>query len=178
MRGVDYLLVRQDELYEEASKEYGAAIERLVRGYEADSGKQADLLQEIHIALWRSFELYQGRSSLRTWVYRVAHYTAVSYVIKQKRQGSGRLVSIEETETLPSPRDEARCVDDRIAIDRMLGLIHKLRPLDREVMLLYLEDLDAVSIGEITGISAGNVRNKIYRIKTLLAHRLHGGESA
>jgi hypothetical protein len=44
-------------------------------------------------------------------------------------------------------------------------LIHRLRPMDRQVMLLYLEDMDAESIGEITGISAGNVRVQIHQAR-------------
>jgi DNA-directed RNA polymerase specialized sigma24 family protein len=47
----------------------------LVRGYEADPGRRQDLLQDIHIALWRSFAVFDERCSLRTWVYRVAHIT-------------------------------------------------------------------------------------------------------
>jgi RNA polymerase sigma-70 factor (ECF subfamily) len=37
-----------------------------------------DLLQEIHLALWRSFATFDDRCSLRTWVYRVAHNVATS----------------------------------------------------------------------------------------------------
>jgi RNA polymerase sigma-70 factor, ECF subfamily len=65
------------ERYEEASAAYGAALERLARAYEADPDRRRDLLQEIHIALWRSLEGFDGRCSLRTWVYRVAHNTGV-----------------------------------------------------------------------------------------------------
>ena len=36
-----------------------------------DSDKRRDLFQEIHFAIWRSFAGYDGRCSLRTWVYRV-----------------------------------------------------------------------------------------------------------
>jgi RNA polymerase sigma-70 factor (ECF subfamily) len=43
------------------------------------------------------------------------------------------------------------------------------------VILLYLEGLDAASIGEITGISAGNVATKIHRIKNILVRRFHEG---
>jgi RNA polymerase sigma-70 factor (ECF subfamily) len=53
-----------------------------------------------------------------------------------------------------------------------LALLHRLRPLDRELMLLYLEELDAASIGDIMGLSARNVATKIHRIKALLAQQL------
>jgi RNA polymerase sigma-70 factor, ECF subfamily len=41
----------------------------------------------------------------------------------------------------------------RIALDRLLRLVHRLNPVDRQLMLLYLEDLDGASIAEITGFS-------------------------
>ena len=76
----------QDELYLQASEAFGAALERLARAYEVDSEKRRDLLQEIHMAIWRSFESYASLCSLRTWVYRVAHNTATSYVLRQRRR--------------------------------------------------------------------------------------------
>jgi RNA polymerase sigma-70 factor (ECF subfamily) len=50
-------------------------------------------------------------------------------------------------------------------MERLLGLIQRLRPLDRQVMLLYLEDIHARAIGEIVGLSAANVATKIHRVK-------------
>jgi RNA polymerase sigma-70 factor (ECF subfamily) len=53
--------------------------------------------------------------------------------------------------------------------------IQGLKPLDRQVILSYLEGMDAASIGEITGLAAGNVATKIHRIKTVLAKRFSQG---
>src|SRR5215831_11730601 len=72
----------QDERYAEAVRQFGPALERLACGYERDRDKRRDLLQEIHIALWRSLARFDGRCSLRTWVYRVAHNTATSKVLR------------------------------------------------------------------------------------------------
>lgn len=65
----------QDALYGQAVKEHGAMILRLARGYEADLERRRDLLQDIHLDLWRSLELFDGRCALRTWVY-VSHTTS------------------------------------------------------------------------------------------------------
>jgi DNA-directed RNA polymerase specialized sigma24 family protein len=59
----------------------------------------------------------------------------------------------------------------RSALERLLALIHRLAPLERQVMTLYLEDFDAASIGEVTGLSPGNVATRIHRIKKALAQR-------
>ena len=60
-----------------------------------------------------------------------------------------------------------------------LLLIQRLDPLDRQVIMAYLEGLDAESIAEITGLAEANVWSKIHRIKTLLVRRFdRGGRNA
>lgn len=84
-------------------------------------------------------------------------------------------MSLEEIEATPDQSDHRRDTEERLALERLLQLVHRLKPLDRELMLLYLEDMDAASIGEIMGLSPGNVRIQIHRIKNILARRFHGG---
>ena len=165
----------QEDLYKEATRVYGATLQRLARAYESDGDKRRDLLQDIHLALWLSLGKYEARCSLRTWVYRVAHNTATSHVIRQSRTNSRELLSLEQIEAKSDGADPARDAGDRMAIERLFELIHHLKPLERDVMLLYLEDLDAASIAEITGISAVHVRVQIHRIKAILARRFHRG---
>ena len=88
-----------------------------------------------------------------------------TYIVRQRRANISNLSTLEEIEASPDPTDHQRTAEERIALDRLLHLIHRLKPMDRQVMLLYLEDMDAESIGEITGISAGNVRVLIHRVK-------------
>jgi RNA polymerase sigma-70 factor, ECF subfamily len=75
----------QEAYWRQTAREYGAALERLAWAYEADPDRRSDLLQEIHLALWRSFENFDARCSLRTWIYRVAHNVAISRVTRRKR---------------------------------------------------------------------------------------------
>ncbi len=150
---------------------YGDSLERLARAYEADPDARRDLLQEIHIALWRSLGGFDGRCSLRTWVYRVAHNTAASYVTGQLRIKKQSLVGLEELAELPDRVEGEDAAGRRHTLDRLIGLIQRLEPLDRQVMLAYLEGMDAASTAEITGLSARNVATKIHRIKGLLARR-------
>jgi RNA polymerase sigma-70 factor, ECF subfamily len=77
--------------------------------------------------------------------------------------------------SMPEPSDSASSVDRRMTIDQLYALVQKLEPLDREVILLYLEGIDAASIGDITGISPGNAATKIHRIKKILANRFGKG---
>ena len=165
----------QEDLYKQAAQTFSAALGRLARAYELDPEKRRDLLQDMHLALWLSLEKFEARCSLHTWVYRVAHNTAASHVIRQSRMSARELFSLEQLEAMPDGSDTARTADDRMAVERLYDLIHQLKPLERDVMLLYLEDLDATSIAEIVGISAVHVRVQIHRIKAILARRFHKG---
>jgi RNA polymerase sigma-70 factor, ECF subfamily len=164
----------QDDLYANAADQYGAALERLARAYEVDPEKRRDLSQEIHFQLWRSFQRYDARCSIRTWVYRVAHNVAASHVLRERRVFSS-LVHLEELESLPDKHRTHLTLDRHRDLDRLEALIQRLKPLDRQVIILYLEDMDAASIAKITGLSPGNVATKIHRIKNILARQFQQG---
>lgn len=160
----------QDERYVDVAAEFGRALERLARGYEADPNLRSDLLQEIHLALWRSLAGFDGRS-MRTWVYRVAHNAASSYVTRRRRTRASKVTSLEEVADTIATENPEQMVSETQTIDQLAALIQSLNPLDREVILLYLEDLDAAGIGEVTGMSAGTIATRIHRIKAILAKR-------
>ena len=166
----------QDHLYRDAADKYGSALERLARAYEADLEKRRDLIQEIHFQLWRSFQRFDARCSTRTWIYRVAHHVAASHVLRERRTFSN-LVNLEELETLPDKTQGQVAADQHMNLERLSALIQQLKPLDRQVIISYLEDMDAAAIGEITGLSSGNVAMRIHRIKNILARRFHEGGS-
>src|SRR5688500_3968619 len=91
----------QDEQYRRAMETFGAALGRLARAYEADPDARRDLLQDIHLAVWRSFNRFYGRCTVRTWVYRVAHNTAASHVTRAFRRRTHAFVSLDEIEDAP-----------------------------------------------------------------------------
>jgi RNA polymerase sigma-70 factor (ECF subfamily) len=126
------------------------------------------------MALWESLARFDGRSALGTWVYRVAHNTATSICIRRK-SARVQLVNLEDIELPAAAVDRERSFDERQGTERLLALIQRLRPLDRQVMLLYLEDLDARAIGEVVGLSAANVATKIHHVKKVLAQQFQEG---
>ena len=164
----------QDDLYSAAAEQFGAALARLAVAYEADPEKRRDLSQEIHFQLWRSFARYDGRCSLRTWIYRVAHHVAVSYVMRERRIFS-TLVSLEQLESLSDGADLHSGAHLRIDLHRLSALIQRLKPLDRQIIVCYLEDIDAKAIGEIMGLSPANVAMRIHRIKKVFTKRFQEG---
>ena len=147
--------LHQRHITSDATKEFNAEVRR-------------DLLQEIHLQLWRSFAHFDGRCSLRTWVYRVAHNVATGHIIRQRRTRE-RLVSIEAIEAVPGKHERAdQALTQAEALDRLSLLIQRLKPLDRQIIVSYLEGMDASSIGELTGLAPANIAVKIHRIKNIL----------
>jgi RNA polymerase sigma-70 factor (ECF subfamily) len=157
----------QDSLYEQAADAYGGPLDRLARAYELDPEARRDLLQDIHLHLWRSFAYFDQRCSLRTWVYRIAHNVATGHVIRQKRVRD-RLVSIENIDSMPGGDQNELAASQSEALERLSALIQRLKPLDRQIIVSYLEGMDASSVSEITGLSPANVAMKVHRIKNVL----------
>src|SRR5687767_8194670 len=140
--------IGQDELYEQVRVEFGRAIERLAYGYVPDPERRRDLVQDIHLAIWLSLKTFSWRCSLRTWVYRVAHNTAVSRIIRRREHGSS-FVNLDDLTDDPAHPNSTDAVDHTLTLAALVERIQALRPLDRQIIMLYLEELDAASIGEI-----------------------------
>lgn len=155
--------------YESIVREHGAAIARLVRGYERDAGRAEDLAQEALVAIWRALPTFAGRSSLKTWVLAIAHNVAVSHVVRARRDVISRWTSLEDVDVAA-----AGCAspEGRIDLQKTLELVRALKPLDRQTMLLWLEGLTTEEIAEATGLSTTNVGVKVFRVKALLAQKM------
>lgn len=168
--------MNQDERYSLALSTLGPALRRMVRGFEAHPERRQDLLQDIHVELWRSLKSFNAQCALRTWVFRVAHNVYASHVLRSRRL-YGALVSLDELAEVPSHDNPADSASNQQALERVRGLIQRLKPPDALVMSLYLEDIGASEIGEIIGLSATAVATRIHRIKTVLAGEFHKGGS-
>lgn len=166
---------RRDALYAAARDAHGAAIARLARAVERDGDRARDLEQDIHLALWRSLAGFAGECALSTWTFRVAHNVAASHASKGAR--GAKLVAIEEAAEIAGDDDIEHAAGEAQAIARLHRLIRALRPVDRSVILLWLEGFDAAAIGAVTGLSSGNVAVKIHRTKAALAERFQQGEA-
>ena len=159
---------KQQEQYLLAAKAFGPGLERLSKAYEADPDLRRDLLQDIHVALWRSLATFDARCSLRTWVYRVAHNVGASHIVRRRAHLS-KLITLDDLDWPSANPTPEEAVGASQAQRRLMDTVQRLKPPDRQVMLLYLEDFEASAIAEVTGLSAGAVATRIYRVKALLS---------
>lgn len=120
---------------------------------------QEDVLQEMMYQLWRSFDSFDSRSKFSTWMYSVCLNTALTYRRKSSRHETTAMVV--EHEQIPNPPEANR--ED--AISALYQAIATLSPINRAVIMLYLEELSYEEIGEIMGLSRSNVSVRLVRSK-------------
>ena len=167
----------QDDRYHRAAIEFGPAMARLAATYERNPAHRQDLLQDIHLAIWQSFASFKGECALRTWIYRVAHNTAATHVLRQKRTRRERWVALEELDSTPDEFNNERFVDELGVFEKLGVIVQKLEIVDRDILLLYLEGLEASEISEVVGLSPNLVAQKVHRTKEVLKRYFVSGEA-
>ena len=127
--------------------------------FSKDNDEVNDLFQEILVNLWKGFGSFQGRSDIRTWVYRVALNTCITIDRKQKRKRD-KEARIKMDINLDEDNDS-----DTRQVKKLYERINRLGVFDRAIVLIWLEGLPYDEIGQIVGISSKNVSVKLVRIR-------------
>ena len=130
--------------------------------FSKDNDEVNDLFQEILINLWKGFDSFEGRSDIRTWVYRVALNTCITIDRKKKRRRD-KEAKVEMDINLYEDNDS-----DTKQIKLLYDRINKLGPFDRAIILLWLDNMPYDEIGAVVGISPKNVSVRLVRIKEQL----------
>lgn len=150
---------------ERVLEEYEDALRRMARAYAGEGAGVDDLLQEIAIALWDALPTFRGGCSERTFVFRVARNRAITYRYRNRRSA----VPIDAAHDVvdPSPRaDEATEQDAQRA--ELMRHVQRLPETLRAVVVLRLEGLSDAEIGDVLGISVGNVAVRLTRARATL----------
>ncbi len=125
-----------------------------------DSEEVNDLFQETLINLWKGFDSFENRSDIRTWIYRVALNTCIT-LDRKNRRTTATTLSMDINLFKDNDADTQQ-------VDILHHRISKLKPFDRAIVLLWLENLSYEEIGQIVGISTKNVSVRLFRIKEQL----------
>ena len=124
------------------------------------SSEADDLFQEVLINLWKGYSSFEGRSEVATWVWRVSLNTCISADRKAKRRHKAELAM---KQNLYEDDDT-----DSKQIRKLYARIRQLKPFDRAIVLLWLENLSYDEIAAIVGISVKNVSVRLVRIREQL----------
>ena len=123
---------------------------------------RADLAQEIAAQLWRAFPGYDPARSFSTWMYRVALNVAISFVRGDRHRQRHAVPLDEDLHDIATEGDDHETGQQVRALHRFIA---RLEPLNRALLLLYLEDRSHREIADILGISESNVATKLGRLK-------------
>lgn len=127
-----------------------------------DADEVADLFQEVLVKLWNGYDSFQGKSDIKIWIYRVTLNTCITIDRKKRRRNRAMLsMDVDYFDSQEQETAQVRILHERIA---------RLQPLDRAIILLWLEQINYGEIGEIVGISAKNVSVRLARIRVQLKY--------
>ncbi len=163
---------RRNTLFQEIINTHGPAIRRLCGGYEHVEALRHELEQEVLLNIWRALPSFRGDASLRTWMYRVAHNTATRHASKASRAPRKTYDEAPLDRAVSPAPNAAQQVEQADARAALRAAVGRLRALDRQLILLYFEEVDQGEIAEITGLTRANVSTRIHRIKAELTEML------
>jgi len=143
-------------------------IYKIAKLYCGNDENRKDLVQEILLQLWKSFDNYDKQYKHSTWIYRIALNVAISFYRKEKSRAK---FSDSFREDIFQTADIVKDADIEEKTSLLWNFLNGLKELDKALMLLYLEGENHKEIAEIIGITETNVSTKINRIKTLLKQK-------
>ena len=161
----------------DAHAEFSALLQRhagivfkVANSYARGAEDRADLAQEIAAQLWRAYPKYDDARSFTTWMYRVALNVAIGHVRSQSLRNRHDAVPLDDGlhDMADAGVDHERAQHLRL----LQAFIARQPPLDRALLLLYLDERPQREIAEILGISESNVSTRVGRLKQRIRDEL------
>ena len=154
---------KNQQLFETVYRQCYPMVLQMCLGFvKGNSDLANDLSQEVFINIWNALDKFEGKSTPKTWVYRITVNTCLQYLRKEKNKTK---LSIEKVEQVLI--DESKEIDHQ-QNQHLYRAIGQLEELDRLLIMMVLEEQDYDTIAEVLGITPTNVRVKIHRIKKRL----------
>ncbi|MGB5940251.1 MAG: sigma-70 family RNA polymerase sigma factor [Rhodanobacter sp.] len=165
----------QQQRFESLLHEHRRIVFKVAGLYSRSAADRDDLVQEISAQLWRSFGSYdEGRAKFSTWLYRIALNVAISQARRWPEADRFEPLEAHHLETVgggePIPEQDER-------LTALYAFIGQLDPLNRALILLYLEDRSYTEMAEILGLSETNVATKLGRIKQKLRGQMTAAQA-
>lgn len=152
----------KEELFKEIFQNNSRKIYHLCYGYTGDDDSANDLMQETFMKVWQNLDKFRNQALISTWIYRIAVNTCLSYLRVQKRQAKDELTD----NIIENQPEEVSEKNNQVA--QLYKCIAQLDENERIIITMVLDEVPYSEIAEISGISEGNLRVKIHRIKLKL----------
>jgi RNA polymerase sigma-70 factor (ECF subfamily) len=155
------------EQFERLFGQHAGILRKVAFGYARTENDRRDLMQEIALQVWRAYPRYSPERPFSTWMYRVALNVAISFLRKNTRSGRA---AVPFDELKHDTAQETSETEERVEL--LQSLIEQCQPLDRALLLLYLDDCPYREIAAVLGLSETNVATKLSRLKEQLRQKL------
>lgn len=158
--------VRQEQFLK-LLDEYKDLIAKICYVYSSPVVTMDDLYQEVAANLWTGLDKFRGEAKISTWIYRTAINTCITWVRRDK--SSKMRTDIDEAMLMADDSSEN---DSRMERYRMLhNMIGTLKPMEKAIVTMWLDDKSFAEIASVTGLSVANVATRLHRIKEKLSKR-------
>jgi RNA polymerase sigma-70 factor, ECF subfamily len=152
----------QRETFVRLLEQHAGIIRKVAATYTGSRADRLDLMQEISLQLWKAWPRYSPERPFSTWMYRIALNVGISF-LRSATRPHRQTISLEASEVEMPDENAAPETDERVS--ELQQIIETLEPLNRALLLLYLDDRTYREIASILGITETNVATKISRLK-------------
>jgi RNA polymerase sigma-70 factor (ECF subfamily) len=156
--------------FESLLEQHGGIIRKVAFGYARNESDRCDLMQDIVFQLWKAYPRYSPERPFSTWMYRIALNVSISFLRKNSRPGRETVQFDESQHDLQYEQSSSPETEERQAMLRQV--ITKCPPLDRALLLLYLDERSYREIAAVLGLTETNVATKLSRLKERLRQEL------
>ncbi|MBC7743669.1 MAG: RNA polymerase sigma factor [Flavobacterium sp.] len=155
-------MLNKEVLFKEIFQANSKKIYHLCYGYTGSDDSANDLMQETFLKVWQNLEKFRNQAMISTWIYRIAVNTCLSYLRVEKRQGKEELTN----QIMDNKSEEVSEKPEQV--ETLYKCISHLEENERIIITMVLDELPYAEIAQISGITEGNLRVKIHRIKQKL----------
>ena len=161
------------ERFQTLVDEHKKILYKVCNSYCRNRDDREDLAQEIIVQLWRSFGSFEERYRFSTWMYRIALNVAISFY---RRENTRTRHVLSDEETVLKAIDETE--NQTAEVQALYEFIAGLEPLNKALILLYLDGNSYSEIADVVGITETNVATKISRLKQTMREEFRGAARA
>ena len=146
--------------------EHRKIVFKVANLYSHNQADSADIVQEVVLQAWRSFDRYDDSRRFSTWLYAIALNVAISFYRGEARRSRMLVPSDESVIQIAASQSQLQAVEDQLGLLR--GYMDQLNELDKAIVVMYLDENSYRVIAEVLGISESNVGTRMNRIKRRL----------
>ena len=151
------------QAFDERLQRHRGIVYKVANSYARSAEDRADLAQEIAMQLWRAWPQYDPARPFSTWMYRIALNVGISFLRDDSRRRRHAVPLAGELHDVADERAADHETEDGLRL--LYRFIDTLGPLDRALLVLYLEERSTREMAEVLGIGESNVTTKIGRLK-------------